>query len=694
MARINFSKARFGIALFVLSAILSGCASSANSRFWGKTQLPKDNVLRYISGSEPATLDPQLSTGQPEARIYLALYEGLVDVHPKTQLPIPSIAKSWDTSPNVDEFIFHLRDNAKWSDGKKITANDFVYSLRRGFAPETLSPTAELGYFIKYAEAFNAGQVFVKKDGQFLLAKDFQENSDAAKPAETAAPTNHVSFGPETEFNKYIKSPDRLILDGDEKKRAKEIEANPKLQAAVQGAEFVPIKGEDIGVEAIDDYTLRITLRQSVPFFVGLLTHQFFRLVPQQSIEKHGKAWARPENVVTCGPFKLKEVRPYDVYALERDPNYWDAANVHLDGIIFYPIEDNSTQMNLYKGGEVDAFLNHTVPASWIDEIRQYNDEYLNFPENATAYYSMNVTKPPFNDKKIRQAFSLAVDREGLAKYRKVAKPLYFQTPSGIFPDYDKAMSKVGEEIRQERKMTPEEWARQQKQFDPERARKLLTEAGFPVQQNGNSFACPTFPTDKVSLTYNTNENNRQVAEFVQNQWKQHLGITVPLKNMEFKTFLSDRNKLRYEGFAQSLWSGDYMDPYTFLGLHYGKQNNGGAGFYDPKFDKMLDDANSELDPQKRFEMLARAEYYLMDQLPSLPLTINATNWMKKPYVKGMYPNPGTLFPWKFVYIERDPNKWDKDVDNIMSETDPQVETQLNALESTQKNKTTDGGAK
>ena len=93
---------------------------------------------------------------------------------------------------------------------------------------------------------------------------------------------------------------------------------------------------------------------------------------------------------MTCGPFKIKSIRPYDSYVVEKDPNYWDAANVHLDGIEFYPIEELSTIVNLYKAGAVDAFLNHSVPASWIDEIRNYKDEYLNYPENATSYYSMN----------------------------------------------------------------------------------------------------------------------------------------------------------------------------------------------------------------------------------------------------------------------------------------------------------------
>ena len=629
--------------------------------------------MRYVTGSEPETLDPHISSGQPEARIYMAIYDGLVEYGPKDMQPIPAVAKSWEISPKVDEFIFHLRDNAKWSDGTPITASDFVYSFRRGFSPETLSSSAELGFFIQYAEAFKSGQVFVKKGDSFLLDKDF-----GGSEQKRAAP-----LGPETDFNKFIRSPARLTLDGDEKKRAEQFAADPKLKAAADGAEFVPVTAADIGVEAVDNYTLRITLRQSAPFFVGLLAHQFFRLVPQKAIEKSGKEWIRKENILTCGAFRIKDYRPYDALVLEKDPNYWDAANVHLDGIEFYPVEENSTILNLYKAGAIDAFLNHTVPSSWIENVRQYKDEYMNFPESATAYYSMNVTKPPFDNPKIRKAFALAVDRDAVSNFRKVTKPLYDITPSGIFPDYDKAREKISEEIRKERGIAPEVWAKNNK-FDPDRARTILTDAGFAVQKNGDSYSCPTFPTDTVSLMFNTNENNRAIAEFVQAQWKQNLGITIPLKSQEFKTFLKDRHDVQYVGFAQSLWSGDYMDPYTFLGLHYGYPNNGDAGFNDPKYNKMLDEANSELDPEKRYEMLARAEFYLMEQLPSVPLTINATNWMKKPYIKGMYPNPGTLLPWKFVYIESDPAKWDRDVENIMTVNDPQVENQLTALTSTQ----------
>jgi oligopeptide transport system substrate-binding protein len=211
-----------------------------------------------------------------------------------------------------------------------------------------------------------------------------------------------------------------------------------------------------------------------------------------------------------------------------------------------------------------------------------------------------------------------------------------------------------------------------------------MTEAGFKVEKTGDGYSCTSFPIEQVTLTYNTAESNKAVAEFVQAQWKQNLGITVPLKNMEFKTFLPYRSAIEYQGVVRNGWVGDYMDPFTFLNLFYSPQNDGATGWWDPKFDKMLDDANKERDEMKRYELLAKAELYMMQQQIIIPLTTNGTSWMKKPYIKGMYPNPGTLHPWKFVYIERDPNKWDTDADNIMKDKDAAVEDQINKLTATQ----------
>jgi len=678
MTSIRLIQLRTGLAIAVLSGLLMGCMTSAKTRYFGLNQPPKDNVLRYVSGGEIESLDPPITNSQPDARILFALYDGLVEYDPKTLEPTPSIAESWEIGTDGTEYLFHLRHNAKFSNGDPITANDFVYSIRRGFLPELASRNAYLGYYIKYSEAYNSGESFVKDTkGQFLLEKDFEEPNPNAPAAAV-----HDTLGGDTEFHRFLDGPTRLTLPSDEKARAKILDKDPKLKAAVQGKQFVPVRAEDIGLEAVDDYTLRIKLYQPAPFFLGLLGHQFFRVVDHKVIEKYGINWTRTENIVTSGPFKLAEHKPYDVLKVVRDPNNWDAANVHLDGIEFYPLDEATTMMNLYKAGDVDALYNHTVPAAWFEQVRQYKDEYLLFPEVATEFYTINVKRPPMDNIKVRQAFALAIDRESLAEFRKTLKPLIDMTPEGIFPKYEEARQKIYSEELKKQGSSLEEWKK--RVFEPEQARKLMTDAGFPVQKSGNGYSCPSFPIDKVSITYNTAESNKAVAEFVQAQWKQNLGITVPLKNMEFRTFLPLLNKVDYDGFGRRGWVGDYMDPYTFLSLYYSQNNEGATGWWDPKFDKMLDDANNTTDPQSRLEKLAQAELYVSQQQIIIPLGTNGTSWMKKPYVKGMYPNPGTLFPWKYVYIEHDPNKWDTNVDNIMKETDPAVEAQLEALKSTQ----------
>lgn len=681
MMRTTSKRSFAAIALFLVCSIIAGCTTSAKSRYFGQTAAPSDNILRYITGSEPESLDPQVPNGQPEARILMALYDGLVEYHPKTLDAIPAIAESWELNSDGTEYLFHLRKNATFSNGDPIRANDFVYTIRRGFSPELASRNASLGYYIKYSEAYNSHQAFVKNpDGTFLLKNDFAP-ADAPAAAQPAA-DGHSTLGVSSEFHSFIDSPERLCLPMDDKDRAKALDGDPKLKAAVEGKEFVPVKAEDIGVEAVDDYTLRIRLYQPAPYFLGLLGHQFFRVIPQKVIEKFGNNWSRAENIVTSGAFKVAAHRPYDELVLVKNPSYWDAANVKLDGMEIYPLDEQTTMMNLYKAGRVDALYNHTVPAAWNETIRQFKDEYLLHPEVATEFYVINVKKPPMDNVKLRQAFALAIDRESLALFRKTLKPLVDMTPEGIFPKYEEARTKVYTRELSKIGSSMEEW--KSRIFNAEKARKLLGDAGYPVQKSGSGYICPTFPVDQVSITYNTAESNKAVAEFVQAQWKQNLGITVPLQNMEFRTFLPLLNRVEYSGFARRGWVGDYMDPYTFLGLYYSQKNEGGTGWWDPKYDKMLDDANNTVDVMARFEKLAEAEFYVSQQQIIIPLGTAATSWMKKPYVKGMYPNPATLHAWKFVYIERDPAKWDTDVDNIMKATDPAVDQQVEALNSTQ----------
>src|SRR6266404_1569256 len=233
--------------VFGASVFSAGCTASANNKvFFGKTDPPRENVLRYVSGSEPESLDPQISAGQNEGRIYMALYEGLTEYDPKTCAPVPAIAERWEVNKDFSEMTFHLRKNARFSNGDAITATDFVYTIRRGLKPELASTNAALAYYIKYAQAYNEGAVFVFDPASqtFLLEKDFasgeEQRSAPASPKGTTTTAQTPSLplssqaldsmaaeyppipensapDADTAFHRFMHSPPRVVLPADEK---------------------------------------------------------------------------------------------------------------------------------------------------------------------------------------------------------------------------------------------------------------------------------------------------------------------------------------------------------------------------------------------------------------------------------------------------------------------------------------------
>jgi len=347
--------------------------------------------MRYITGAEPQSLDPQIGVSQSEGRIYMALFEGLVIYDPKTMGAYPGLSDKWDINDNFTEFTFHLRKNVRFSNGDPITADDFVWSLRRGLDPKLAAEYAYIGYPILYAEGYNSGGSFVRNKT-----------------------TGAFDLDPATNTRRFV---------------APDAKAEP-------GKEFIPIRAEDVGVTALDPATVRYTLTQPSPYFLGMMAHQFFVVLHRKTIEKYGNAnWVLPQNIVTSGPFHMTEWVPYDRIVAEKDPMYWDSATVRLKEIRFYPAEDTTTMMNLYKAGAVDALENHCVPLPWNDFIRPLKD-YQDAPEEGNFYIQINTTRPPMNNVKVRKAFSLSLDREALAKFRRVAKPLSAFIPNGIYPGY------------------------------------------------------------------------------------------------------------------------------------------------------------------------------------------------------------------------------------------------------------------
>jgi len=619
-----------------------GCAASAkNEVFFGKTNPPRENVLRYVSGSEPESIDPQIPIGQNEARICLALYEGLAEYDPKSSQPIPALAESWDVNKDWSEVVFHLRRDGRFSNGDPITARDFVYTIRRGLTPSVAARYASLAYPIKYSQAFNEGGVFVfdPNSNSYLLERDFSEA--AASPVALSSQAEALASeygekqgGPDTSFHHLMHLPMRLVLPGKEKKRDDLLDKNPKLKAAVAGKQLVPVKAEDVGVEAPDDYTLRISLVQPTPYFISMMPHQFFRAIHQKTIEKFGSAWTEAANIVTSGPFKLESWKHYDRIVVTRDPDYWDAAHVQLDKIVFYLLADTVTMLNLYKAGELDVTYNHTVPAAWLEVIGHLKD-FMDGPEAGIDFYNFNTTSGPTKDVRVRKALNMSIDKKALAAWRHVA-PLTAMTPDGIFPGYPQP------------KADP---------FDPEKAKRLLADAGY--KDAAGNFDPKKFQASEIEIITNTDGSNVPYAEFIQAQWKQNLGTTVSIRVMENKTWSEAQSKLDYKGMSRTGWSADYMDPFTFLSIFYTPAGTNSTGWWDPKYVALLDQANRTTDKLQRYQLLSQAEQLLLDAQPVIPLVVGTTRLMKKPYVKGVYPNAATLIPWKYAYIERDPSKWD-----------------------------------
>jgi oligopeptide transport system substrate-binding protein len=277
-------------------------------------------------------------------------------------------------------------------------------------------------------------------------------------------------------------------------------------------------------------------------------------------------------------------------------------------------------------------------------EVVRPKKDYMEAPEAASIYLVMNTTKAPLNDVRVRRAFNLAVDKNAWVTWKKIVKPLGGIVPADIFAGYPYPKAEA---------------------FNPDAARALLAQAGYPVtKRSDGSYECPKFPISEVEYSFPSATSNKVMAEFMQAQWKQNLGLTVPLRGMEFKTFNEYRAALEYKGIAFGGFVADYMDPFTFLGIYYTPTGDNNTGWWDQRYVDMLDEANT-LAPKERLELLAKAEKLMMDAQPIIPVETGAVNWVKKPYVKGMYPNAGSLFPWKFVYFERDPSKWDYSVPSL-----------------------------
>lgn len=521
---------------------------------WRKALEPETDAWKSVpqtftfnNGAEPETLDPHIMTGVPEHRLASAIFEGLVGQHPQTLQPIPAVAERWEVSADGLTYTFHLRGDAKWSDGSPVLAADFAGSWERVLRPATASQYAYMLYPVKNAEAYN-------KQGA-------EDEKGAKRPA---------------------------------------------------------VAWEAVGVQVKDPRTLVVTLERPCAYFLDLVAFETAFPVPLELVRKHGDRWVRAGTIVGNGPFKVVEWSPNQRIVLEKNEHYWDAAGVRLTKVTVLPFEDLETVYKLFQSGQCDWM--DDVPVAKIDEVKRL-PEYYTAPYLGTYFYRFNVTKKPFDDPRVRRALSMAIDRQQITRDLLKAG----QVPATWFvpatPGYTPATGLP---------------------YDRDAARKLLAEAGFPDGKG--------FPT--VELLYNTLEAHKLVAENVVQQWRENLGITVSLRNSEWKVYLNDVQHLQYS-IARAAWIGDYTDPNTFLDMFVTGGGNNQTGWSNARYDGLIAAAARELDRTKRAALLREAEQLLIEQeLPIIPVYIYVKKGLLSAKVCGFHENIRDQHPLQFVWME------------------------------------------
>jgi oligopeptide transport system substrate-binding protein len=383
----------------------------------------------------------------------------------------------------------------------------------------------------------------------------------------------------------------------------------------------------EVGVKALDDLTLQVTLTERTPYFIQLMDHYSTFAVHRPTIEKFGKAtdrytrWTRVENLVGNGPFRLTQWLLNRRITMEKSDTYWDQDKVKLNGVVFYPTENIVSEERMFRVGQL-----HYTASIPLDKIPVYrameNSPYVQAPYIGTYYYLFNTRRAPLDDLRVRQALSMAIDREKLnATVLKGANvPAYSITPPGTL-GYEPPIL-FGHDV--------------------ERARQLLADAGYPDGQGWP-------PTE---LIYSTSESHRKIAVALQQMWKDALNIKVTISNQEWKVYLDSVSQMDFQ-IARRGWIGDYVDPNNFLDLFLCGGGNNNTGFCDPDYDEMiLRRAPQAKTPEQRFAVFAEAEALLMKQMPILPIYTYTSQHLIHPSVKGLPPNLMDSINLKYVSLD------------------------------------------
>lgn len=488
-------------------------------------------VINRDSGNDPATLDQHHSSTVNEGYILRDLYEGLVTFDGQGEV-IPGVAQSWNISPDGLTYVFHLRKNAKWSNGEPVTAGDFDFSFRRIMNPKTAAGYANVLYAIKNAREVNTGK----------------------------------------------------------------------------------LPPEQLGVEAVDDHTLKITLTAPTAYFLSLLTHQTSYPINRKAVEKYGDKFTAPGNLVSNGAYTLASFTPNDKIVLKKNPDFWDAKDVRIDVVNWMPFEQPATCMRRFEANEVD--ICSTVAAEQMDYINTNLKQYLRISPYFGINY-LNVRGEPdskLRDPRVRQAISMVIDRDFLANEirRGLLLSKYSMVPTGTKNYVENA---------------PELPYSNQDMLDREdKAKELMKEAGV------------TPGSLSVKLRYATSINNKNTMIAIADMLK-NIGINAEQDEVEGATYFNYLQEKGMYDFAYQAWIGDYNDPYSFLSLFTTGNYFNYSDWSNKDYDALIDKSETMTDTKARAETLAKAERILLSEVPVIPLLASSSQALVSDKVEGYSDN-------------------------------------------------------
>lgn len=506
-------------------------------------QATRDGILILGNSSDPKSLDPQVVTGVLDSNVMRALFEGLIQFHPSEDLAAP-MGSALEVTPDETCTVWtvKLRPEAKWSDGREVTSEDYAFAYERMLTPDLGAEYAEMLYFLKGAEAFNKGK------------------------------TNDFST---------------------------------------------------VGVKIIDKWTFSLTLRGPTLYFREVLKHYTWYPVPKHVVLKHGtigqigNPWSKITNHVGNGPFRIKSYRRNDHIEVERNPHYWNAKNLSLNGIRFLPISNPYTEARMFRDGQIH--VTYTAPAEVVDMMKKENPSVLRQePYFGTDMYRFNVTRKPLDDVRVRRALSMAIDREAICKNisRGPINPYGLTPPTnGYQPPKDV-------------------------KFDPEEARRLLAEAGYPGGKN--------FPRFKFLVA--SRESAQTIGAVTQAMWREHLGVEIEIETKEWTAYLVAKQNLDYDMCAGG-WIGDFIDPLTFLEMWTPGNGNNNTGWVSQPFADKLAESFQLTEPAERYAKLKEAESILLAEAPMTPVAWKSKNYLIHPAVKGWEPTLLDCHPYTAVRL-------------------------------------------